>query len=91
MQIVVKAKPQFADRAAALAEGVLRSVFGGVGVPIGIQPVFPNARHGDRARMFAATLPDEVGTERLTAARDALASSGHFEYAEMPAPRRPLQ
>jgi hypothetical protein len=55
-----------------------------------ISKVFPEQTTGNRARLYMVRLPDDLPTKDLNRVVEQLSSQEAFEYAELPAAKRPL-
>jgi hypothetical protein len=91
MQVVVKAKPEFQNGIVdLLSTGVSQALPGGTHSPIRITKVFPELSKGNRSRLYAVHLPDDLAKDDVDRVVLQLRRQESLEYAEIPAPRREI-
>jgi hypothetical protein len=90
-QIIVKAKPGYVDYAAkTMRQDVYDILADRPSAPIEVTKVFPNQDQGNRARLFAVHLPDDLSDQDITKVLEYLRAQEKLEYAEAPSPREPM-
>jgi hypothetical protein len=91
MQIVFKARAGRAKQAEKLVGETLKKTLPGESLEnITIRPIFPGVATGQRARLFAVDLPDQLSQQNITKLMESLRNEEALEYAEIPAAKRPL-
>ena len=55
-----------------------------------ISKIFPDQTSGNRSRLYMVHLPDDVPEKDVTRVVERLSRQEAFEYAEVPASRRPM-
>lgn len=90
MQIVVKAaKNQDRDAFDVISRSVAESL--GHREQAVVSKVFPEQTSGHRARLYTVELPDDLPAQDLNRVVEQLSGQEAFEYAEIPAAKRPLE
>lgn len=91
MQIVVKAaKNQDKDPLAVITRSVAETLGHGDEQAV-VSKVFPGQSSGHRARLYTVELPDDLPVQDLNRVVERLSGQEAFEYAEVPAAKRPLE
>jgi hypothetical protein len=91
MQIVVKAaKDQDQDPLDVITRSVAETL-GHTDKQAVVSKVFPEQTLGNRARLYTVELPDNLPPQDLNRIVERLSSQDAFEYAEVPAAKRPLE
>ncbi|MFL6200271.1 MAG: hypothetical protein ACJ76J_13910 [Thermoanaerobaculia bacterium] len=90
MQIVVKAaKNQDKDPLDVITSSVAETL-GSRDKQAVVSKVFPAQTTGHRARLYTVELPDDLPAKDLNRVVERLSRQEAFEYAELPAAKRPL-
>ena len=91
MQIVIKAaKDQDKDPLDVIIRSVAETL-GHRDEQAVVSKVFPEQTSGHRARLYTVELPDDLPAQDLNRVVERLSGQEAFEYAEIPAARRPLE
>jgi hypothetical protein len=89
MQIVVKAAKDQEDPLEIITRNVAETLGESDEKPLVVK-VFPDQTIGHRARLYAIHLPDDLPAKDVNRVVERLSKQKAFEYAEVPAPKRPL-
>jgi hypothetical protein len=90
MQIVVKAaKDSDQDPLEIITRNVAETL-GDQEEKAVVSKVFPDQTSGNRARLYTVHLPDYLPAKDVSRVVERLSSQEALEYAEVPAPRRPM-
>lgn len=89
MQIVVKAAKDQDDPLEIIARNVAETL-GDREEKAVVSKVFPGQTLGHRARLYTVHLPDDLPAQDVNRVVERLSRQRAFEYAEVPAPKRPL-
>jgi hypothetical protein len=87
VQIIVKVR---ADRTEQAEERLSQAVPAPVRGRASVSRVFPARSAGDRARLYSIDLPPDLSADAVQSLVEALRADPDLEYANLPAPRRPL-
>lgn len=91
MQIVVKAaKKQEVDALDVIARSVAESLCHRYKRAV-VSKAFPEQTSGHRARLYTVELPNDLPAQDLNRVVERLSGQEAFEYAEIPAAKRPLE
>jgi hypothetical protein len=93
MQIVVKtSEPAAEDACPLIRRWVLNAApkLDKNEQAIDVSKVFPTVTSGNRARMYTINLPDDVSDQDLGHIVDVLKKQSELEYAQVAAPKQPL-
>lgn len=91
MQIIYKMKEGRVKEAEKMALKNLEQVFSeSVMKEASVRQVFPGLTTGQRARLFSINLPAQLPDEQLSEVVELLREEDGVEYAELPAPKRPM-
>jgi hypothetical protein len=92
MQIVFKTREGRAKQVEKLVSKTLRKALPGVPLKsFTVRPIFPGVATGQRSRLFTVDLPDQLSEQKITQLVESLRKEDALEYAEVPAPKRPLK
>jgi len=90
LEIVVKAARDSNQDPVELITRNVAETLGGRDDQAVISKVFPDQATGNRARLYRVHLPDDLPEKDVNRVVEHLSSQEALEYAEVPAPRRPL-
>jgi hypothetical protein len=90
VEIIVKATP---DRADGIEQAVAQRVGEALGnaARVTVSRLFPHVKSGHRARMLVVRLPDGLSSGEVNSILERLRAAEGVEYAEPPAPRKPMR
>lgn len=90
MQIIVKAaKSSDKDPMELISRSVAESLGDREKTAV-VSKVFPDQTSGHRARLYTVNLPDGLTDRDIKSVVERLSRQDALEYAEIPAPKRPL-